>query len=88
MPKSKAYGLTEEQQADLLGRITAATAKSAADSAAAEKEHRAVLAKARRPRATAIIHALNVGVPRADVAAAAGVKMARMYQIINDSKRT
>lgn len=84
MTAKKHPALPDDKKAYLLERVTAATLKAAQDVAAAEKAYKQAVAAARAPRARSIIHALNVGVPRAEVAAAAGISYPRMYKLMRE----
>ena len=76
---------SDETAADgLLRAVEEETSRAAFNSEMAAIDYKAALARARAPRRDAILEALDAGISREKVAAAAGVKFARMYQLIRE----
>ncbi|AYD81538.1 hypothetical protein HYP71_gp044 [Arthrobacter phage KBurrousTX] len=72
----------------LLSDVTRGTARSERLRGIAERRYKRDLARANEPRRKAVLAAKEAGVKREDIAHAAGVSVARLYQIIEGSPDT
>lgn len=72
---------TPEEAQRLLDEVVATTRQTDRDLEQIEAEAARRRAEARRPRQVAVRAAMEAGIPRKQIAAAAGVGIARLYQI-------
>ncbi|QGZ17144.1 hypothetical protein HYQ19_gp045 [Arthrobacter phage DrYang] len=70
----------------LLSAVTRGTARSERLRAIAERRYKRDLARANEPRRLAVLAAKNAGIKREEIADAAGVSVARLYQIIEGTQ--
>jgi carbonic anhydrase len=66
----------------LLSNVRKATARSERARAVAERRYQQALARANEPRKQAILACFDARIPRKDIAEAADVTPARLYQIV------
>jgi CRP-like cAMP-binding protein len=66
----------------LLSNVRKATARSERARATAERRYQQALARANEPRKKAILACFDARIPRKDIAEAADVTPARLYQIV------
>jgi hypothetical protein len=66
----------------LLANVRKATARSERARAQAERRYQQALARANEPRKQAILACFDAKIPRKDIAEAADVTPARLYQIV------
>ncbi|QFG14845.1 hypothetical protein SEA_LYMARA_44 [Arthrobacter phage Lymara] len=70
----------------LLSAVTKGTARSTRLRGIAERRYKRDLARANEPRRLAVLAAKEAGIKGTDIAAAAGVSVARLYQILEGAQ--
>ncbi|AIZ01725.1 hypothetical protein ArV1_037 [Arthrobacter phage vB_ArtM-ArV1] len=70
----------------LLSAVKRGTARSGRLRAKAEARYKRDLARANEPRRLAVVAAKDAGIKREEIAQAAGVSVARLYQIIEGAQ--